>query len=531
MVRIAMRASIQLALPPVSRELIHGGLNGARRSASSPTALEQDPATPPSASDGESESASSFRSILRDSSHSREETNQESRSSRQKSAVSGHPSQGSRQILPQAAANPLSGQSHSKTSAPRQYGGAQSDKSNNSQENGKQQDDSKEQTGAAPGAATDPPSQTSQVLPLRTKIVTPQDGTESTKDSGGSQGGSDQPDDSKKQSGVNSTAAMGYVPSREMLRMMAGLPAMPSGNVSAQGTTSESSTSAQLQVTLPTPGAAANAEYDSASPGELAHVERAAPPPMLDVANTVQAASSGPIAVAAKLTPVEADPPVAETSDTRTRGQIPFQKQAFGSASFQDDVSARLGAEPVPEHFAKAETGFAPVAPGAASSAEAPKNTSTVTLSTSTQAASQMEPLIETSAPAATAGSGHDITIKVPDSTERGMDVRFVERGGEVHVAIRTSDGEMAQTLRNGMNDFVGRMEHAGIRAEVWRPGADASPSQNQQDDSRQQPQDQRGSRNQPGMQDREDDSRNSKKPRWVEAMEDSIGSQSSQTA
>ena len=32
----------------------------------------------------------------------------------------------------------------------------------------------------------------------------------------------------------------------------------------------------------------------------------------------------------------------------------------------------------------------------------------------------------------------------------------------------------MAQTLRGGLNEFAGRMEHAGIRAEVWRPGADA---------------------------------------------------------
>ena len=137
-----------------------------------------------------------------------------------------------------------------------------------------------------------------------------------------------------------------------------------------------------------------------------------------------------------------------------------------------------------------------------------------------------MEQVIEP--PAAPQTSTRDITVRVPDSTERGTDVRFLERAGEVHVSVRTSDPEMAQTLRGGLGDFVGRMEHTGIRAEVWRPGQDAtaSHSDSQHQQAFEQKGDSRGSgsgKNQPGSQEQEDRRRGAEKPGWVEELESSL--------
>jgi hypothetical protein len=139
-----------------------------------------------------------------------------------------------------------------------------------------------------------------------------------------------------------------------------------------------------------------------------------------------------------------------------------------------------------------------------------------------------MEPLVE--APSTPSGSNHDITVRIPDASERAVDVRFVDRGGEVHVSVRTGDTEMAQTLRSGLNDFASRMDHAGIRAEIWRPGADASSSQNEsQNQSFSDPRDQRdqrgSGRNPSGSQDDADDNPgSSSKPKWVEALEKASG-------
>jgi hypothetical protein len=128
--------------------------------------------------------------------------------------------------------------------------------------------------------------------------------------------------------------------------------------------------------------------------------------------------------------------------------------------------------------------------------------------------------------PRAVPASPSDITVRIPDS-ERGTDVRFVERAGEVHVSVRTSDAGMAQTLRSGLNDFAARLEHGGIKAEMWRPSSDngsGSPSQNQYG---RRPGDQRGSQDeQSGGGDSQNSNQNSKKPKWVEALEMSIGRQ-----
>jgi hypothetical protein len=125
--------------------------------------------------------------------------------------------------------------------------------------------------------------------------------------------------------------------------------------------------------------------------------------------------------------------------------------------------------------------------------------------------------------PPAAASSHHDITVRIPDASEQGTAVRFVERGGEVHVSVRTGDTEMAQTLRGGINDLVKGLEEGGIRTEVWQPGGDTSSphggphnpftnpdgSQNRQSSS--------GSNS-------EQESNQQNKPRWVEELEGSIG-------
>ena len=125
----------------------------------------------------------------------------------------------------------------------------------------------------------------------------------------------------------------------------------------------------------------------------------------------------------------------------------------------------------------------------------------------------------------ASAASSHDITVRIADAGEHGADIRFVEHAGEVRVSVKTSDPEMAQALRGGLNDFANRMEQGGIRTEVWRPGADANSSQNPQDQFDQKGRQQNRERDsQQGSQDgSEQNGPNSSKPRWVEELETSL--------
>src|ERR1035438_2541218 len=69
---------------------------------------------------------------------------------------------------------------------------------------------------------------------------------------------------------------------------------------------------------------------------------------------------------------------------------------------------------------------------------------------------------------AAQRSSSRDIMVRIPDATDRGTNVRFVERGTEVHVSVRTGDVELAQMLRGGLSELTGDLQRSGIRAEVW---------------------------------------------------------------
>jgi len=131
-----------------------------------------------------------------------------------------------------------------------------------------------------------------------------------------------------------------------------------------------------------------------------------------------------------------------------------------------------------------------------------------------------------TEPPAAPPSGNHDITIRIPDATDQGTAVRFVERAGEVHVSVRTGDAEMAQTLRGGLNDLVNRLEDDGIRTQVWQPGSDASSSQSDSHHPFADPDGSRGGGQQSSGSNSGQESSQRNKPRWVEELEGSIGNQ-----
>jgi len=48
--------------------------------------------------------------------------------------------------------------------------------------------------------------------------------------------------------------------------------------------------------------------------------------------------------------------------------------------------------------------------------------------------------------------------------------LRVVQRGEEVHVAVRTADRELSRDLRAHLDGLAERLESAGYRSEMWRP-------------------------------------------------------------
>ena len=120
-----------------------------------------------------------------------------------------------------------------------------------------------------------------------------------------------------------------------------------------------------------------------------------------------------------------------------------------------------------------------------------------------------------------------DISIQVSQPGTQKVEVRVVQQSGELRVAVRTGDSDLAHGLQQNLSDLVGRLQETGFRAEGWRPGgstvdspaasearaaSDASRSGNQQSSSG----------NSQGQEGERQQSR-SQRPAWLEELEASI--------
>ena len=123
-----------------------------------------------------------------------------------------------------------------------------------------------------------------------------------------------------------------------------------------------------------------------------------------------------------------------------------------------------------------------------------------------------------------------DISFHLTQAGAEKVEVRVVQQAGEVHVAVRTGDTDLAHGLRQGLTDLVGKLEDTGYRAETWRPGgsttaaAPVSQSPESQNTSGQSSNGdssgrQSGSQQQGGQQNQNAFNR----PRWVEELESSL--------
>jgi hypothetical protein len=119
-----------------------------------------------------------------------------------------------------------------------------------------------------------------------------------------------------------------------------------------------------------------------------------------------------------------------------------------------------------------------------------------------------------------------DISIQVAQPEAQKVEVRVVQQSGELRVAVRTGDSDLAHGLQQGLSDLVGRLQESGFRTEAWRPASavqstsvfETRSSQAASRNGDSQP-------NSGGSHPREDERRQgqSQRPRWVEELENSI--------
>jgi hypothetical protein len=126
-----------------------------------------------------------------------------------------------------------------------------------------------------------------------------------------------------------------------------------------------------------------------------------------------------------------------------------------------------------------------------------------------------------------TAAPLKDLSIQIGQSSEESVELRVIEREGELHVAVRTGDADLAHGLRQGLPELVDHLDQSGFRAEAWRPsGVVSAPGPSSQAPPRSPEPRNADSQSQPGwsQQDRgQRDHNQSNRPKWVEELEGNL--------
>jgi hypothetical protein len=98
--------------------------------------------------------------------------------------------------------------------------------------------------------------------------------------------------------------------------------------------------------------------------------------------------------------------------------------------------------------------------------------------------------LVVPSATQARTGTAQEISIRIAPADSPAVDLRVVERSGQIHVDVRTPDAAMQTSLRQDLGALTSSLERAGYHAETFTPSstlnraAASAHSENQQNPS-----------------------------------------------
>lgn len=192
-----------------------------------------------------------------------------------------------------------------------------------------------------------------------------------------------------------------------------------------------------------------------------------------------QIAATGQIAFEAQLSPLvpQATSSVAaeaKPEDPKSNGRLDFQTaRTVVHEDRHEDTPVVLAVGPgtAADQFARAFDNAAPPPTSPTSTGDA-RAASTFGTVADTLRASETS---NVAAPAATATSGvelRDISLRIARAENPVVDLRVIERGGEIHVTVRTPDAGLETLLRRDLDVLTNSLERAGYRTETYVPRA-----------------------------------------------------------
>ncbi len=147
----------------------------------------------------------------------------------------------------------------------------------------------------------------------------------------------------------------------------------------------------------------------------------------------------------------------------------PAESKIKSAAPKQDDngpsqaiVVREISAPNVPLNIAPPQQATGAAAPATAAAPPAHSAADAIRTSESNLAA----------APPLRTGVAQEIAIRIAPPDSPAVDLRIVERAGQVHVDVRTSDTSMQTSLRQDLGTLTNSLQRAGYHAETFTPSS-----------------------------------------------------------
>ncbi|MGD1070280.1 MAG: hypothetical protein ABSB15_09075 [Bryobacteraceae bacterium] len=224
-----------------------------------------------------------------------------------------------------------------------------------------------------------------------------------------------------------------------------------------------------------------------------------------------------------------------QDSKVRATRQTPDDR-ANGASADASDADKKPGMEEDPKQNYETTAGSLPLHHGALVEEES-RNAGVAAGASGSSSASKPpasgetvapEPLLRPAAPM------KDISVRVESTQGQNVDVRIVQRAGDLQIAVKSDDNLTTQGLRQGLSELTNRLNESGYQTETWRPGhsAAAPESAGESGNSSHQPPSGDAQSNSGSSQHNrgQRDNNPSNRPRWIQELQSNLDSGTAST-
>ena len=141
-----------------------------------------------------------------------------------------------------------------------------------------------------------------------------------------------------------------------------------------------------------------------------------------------------------------------------------------------------------------------------------------------TAQASQAAPLTPANDETVKTGTANQISFSVPTGDNQKVEVRLMDRAGEVRVSVRAPNEEVAGTLRQDLGSLTGKLNQSGYTTEAFTPSRGSTEFSRDQKTADQQQQN--GSERQNSARDQQQSPQQEgrgKRPAWLDELDNSL--------